>query len=237
MGRCCPIRDGVASTTSSARRVCTATSLLRTMTFLKIVLRMLLRIISALPIRMTMRIIIRIRIIRLHLPHPRRHLLPLQILLRRPFLSLLPEWLPSLPSREMTCTAVILPPIRRALLSITLIQDQRLLAMLIRVRRLLAMLIRVQCPLTIRIRVQRLPITLIRDPHPPTTLILDPHPLTTPPTQAMTTGRMRGRNPPPFPRHLTRMRITRTATSRTPSRSSNASSARRISAKPPARGG
>ena len=217
MGRCCPIRDGVASTTSSARRVCTATSLLRTMTFLKIVLRMLLRIISALPIRMTMRIIIRIRIIRLHLPHPRRHLLPLQILLRRPFLSLLPEWLPSLPSREMTCTAVILPPIRRALLSITLIQDQRLLAMLIRVRRLL----------TIRIRVQRLPITLILDPRPPTT----------PPTQAMTTGRMRGRNPPPFPRHLTRMRITRTATSQTPSRSSSASSARRISAKPPARGG
>ena len=227
MDRCCPIRDGVASTTSSARRVCTATSLPRTMTFLKIVLRMLLRIISALPIRMTMRIIIRIRIIRLHLPRPRRHLLPLQILLRRPFLSLLPEWLPSLPSRERKCTAVILPPIRRALLSITLIQDQRLLAMLIRV----------QCPLTIRIRVQRLPITLIRDPHPPTTLILDPHPPTTPPTQAMTTGRMRGRNPPPFPRHLTRMRITRTATSRTPSRSSNASSARRISAKPPARGG
>ena len=197
------------------------------MTFLKIVLRMLLRIISALPIRMTMRIIIRIRIIRLHLPHPRRHLLPLQILLRRPFLSLLPEWLPSLPSREMTCTAVILPPIRRALLSITLIQDQRLLAMLIRVRRLL----------TIRIRVQRLPITLILDPHPPITPILDPHPPTTPPTQAMTTGRMRGRNPPPFPRHLTRMRITRTATSQTPSRSSSASSARRISAKPPARGG
>ena len=227
MGRCCPIRDGVASTTSSARRVCTATSLPRTMTFLKIVLRMLLRIISALPIRMTMRINIRIRIIRLHLPRPRRHLLPLQILLRRPFLSLLPEWLPSLPSRERTCTAVILPPIRRALLSITLIQDQRLLAMLIRV----------QCPLTIRIRVQRLPITLIRDPHPPTTLILDPHPPTTPPTQAMTTGRMRGRNPPPFPRHLTRMRITRTATSQTPSRSSSASSARRISAKPPARGG
>ena len=227
MGRCCPIRDGVASTTSSARRVCTATSLLRTMTFLKIVLRMLLRIISALPIRMTMRIIIRIRIIRLHLPRPRRHLLPLQILLRRPFLSLLPEWLPSLPSREMTCTAVILPPIRRALLSITLIQDQRLLAMLIRVQPLL----------TIRIRVQRLPITLILDPHPPITPILDPHPPTTPPTQAMTTGRMRGRNPPPFPRHLTRMRITRTATSRTPSRSSSASSARRISAKPPARGG
>lgn len=217
MDRCCPIRDGVASTTSSARRVCTATSLPRTMTFLKIVLRMLLRIISALPIRMTMRIIIRIRIIRLHLPRPRRHLLPLQILLRRPFLSLLPEWLPSLPSRERKCTAVILPPIRRAPLSITLIQDQRLLAMLIRVRRLL----------TIRIRVQRLPITLILDPHPPTT----------PPTQAMTTGRMRGRNPPPFPRHLTRMRITRTATSRTPSRSSSASSARRISAKPPARGG
>lgn len=227
MGRCCPIRDGVASTTSSARRVCTATSLPRTMTFLKIVLRMLLRIISALPIRMTMRIIIRIRIIRLHLPRPRRHLLPLQILLRRPFLSLLPEWLPSLPSREMTCTAVILPPIRRAPLSITLIQDQRLLAMLIRVRRLL----------TIRIRVQCLPITLILDPHPPITPIRDPHPPTTPPTQAMTTGRMRGRNPPPFPRHLTRMRITRTATSRTPSRSSNASSARRISAKPPARGG
>ena len=217
MDRCCPIRDGVASTTSSARRVCTATSLPRTMTFLKIVLRMLLRIISALPIRMTMRIIIRIRIIRLHLPRPRRHLLPLQILLRRPFLSLLPEWLPSLPSREMTCTAVILPPIRRALLSITLIQDQRLLAMLIRVRRLL----------TIRIRVQRLPITLILDPHPPTT----PH------TQAMTTSRICGRNPPPFPRHLTRMRITRTATSQTPSRSSSASSARRISAKPPARGG
>ena len=164
-----------------------------------------------------MRIIIRIRIIRLHLPRPRRHLLPLQILLRRPFLSLLPEWLPSLPSRERKCTAVILPPIRRAPLSITLIQDQRLLAMLIRVRRLL----------TIRIRVQRLPITLILDPHPPTT----------PPTQAMTTGRMRGRSPPPFPRHLTRMRITRTATSRTPSRSSSASSARRISAKPPARGG
>lgn len=227
MGRCCPIRDGVASTTSSARRVCTATSLPRTMTFLKIVLRMLLRIISALPIRMTMRINIRIRIIRLHLPRPRRHLLPLQILLRRPFLSLLPEWLPSLPSREMTCTAVILPPIRRAPLSITLIQDQRLLAMLIRVRRLL----------TIRIRVQCLPITLILDPHPPITPIRDPHPPTTPPTQAMTTGRMRGRNPPPFPRHLTRMRITRTATSRTPSRSSNASSARRISAKPPARGG
>ena len=227
MGRCCPIRDGVASTTSSARRVCTATSLLRTMTFLKIVLRMLLRIISALPIRMTMRIIIRIRIIRLHLPHPRRHLLPLQILLRRPFLSLLPEWLPSLPSREMTCTAVILPPIRRALLSITLIQDQRLLAMLIRVRRLLTIRIRVRRLLTIRIRVQRLPITLILDPRPPTT----------PPTQAMTTGRMRGRNPPPFPRHLTRMRITRTATSQTPSRSSSASSARRISAKPPARGG
>ena len=227
MDRCCPIRDGVASTTSSARRVCTATSLPRTMTFLKIVLRMLLRIISALPIRMTMRINIRIRIIRLHLPRPRRHLLPLQILLRRPFLSLLPEWLPSLPSRERTCTAVILPPIRRALLSITLIQDQRLLAMLIRVRRLL----------TIRIRVQCLPITLILDPHPPITPIRDPHPPTTPPTQAMTTGRMRGRNPPPFPRHLTRMRITRTATSRTPSRSSNASSARRISAKPPARGG
>ena len=227
MDRCCPIRDGVASTTSSARRVCTATSLPRTMTFLKIVLRMLLRIISALPIRMTMRIIIRIRIIRLHLPRPRRHLLPLQILLRRPFLSLLPEWLPSLPSREMTCTAVILPPIRRAPLSITLIQDQRLLAMLIRVRRLL----------TIRIRVQCLPITLILDPHPPITPIRDPHPPTTPPTQAMTTGRMRGRNPPPFPRHLTRMRITRTATSRTPSRSSSASSARRISAKPPARGG
>lgn len=217
MDRCCPIRDGVASTTSSARRVCTATSLPRTMTFLKIVLRMLLRIISALPIRMTMRIIIRIRIIRLHLPRPRRHLLPLQILLRRPFLSLLPEWLLSLPSRERTCTAVILPPIRRALLSITLIQDQRLLAMLIRVQRLL----------TIRIRVQRLPITLILDPHPPTT----------PPTQAMTTGQMCGRNPPPFPRHLTRMRITRTATSQTPSRSSSASSARRISAKPPARGG
>ena len=217
MDRCCPIRDGVASTTSSARRVCTATSLPRTMTFLKIVLRMLLRIISALPIRMTMRIIIRIRIIRLHLPRPRRHLLPLQILLRRPFLSLLPEWLLSLPSHERTCTAVILPPIRRALLSITLIQDQRLLAMLIRVQRLL----------TIRIRVQRLPITLILDPHPPTT----------PPTQAMTTGQMCGRNPPPFPRHLTRMRITRTATSQTPSRSSSASSARRISAKPPARGG
>ena len=217
MDRCCPIRDGVASTTSSARRVCTATSLPRTMTFLKIVLRMLLRIISALPIRMTMRIIIRIRIIRLHLPRPRRHLLPLQILLRRPFLSLLPEWLPSLPSREMTCTAVILPPIRRAPLSITLIQDQRLLAMLI--------------------RVQRLPITLIRVRLPLAIMILDPHPPTTPPTQAMTTGRMRGRNPPPFPRHLTRMRITRTATSQTPSRSSSASSARRISAKPPARGG
>lgn len=217
MGRCCPIRDGVASTTSSARRVCTATSLPRTMTFLKIVLRMLLRIISALPIRMTMRIIIRIRIIRLHLPRPRRHLLPLQILLRRPFLSLLPEWLPSLPSREMTCTAVILPPIRRAPLSITLIQDQRLLAMLI--------------------RVQRLPITLIRVRLPLAIMILDPHPPTTPPTQAMTTCRMHGRSPPPFPRHLTRMRITRTATSQTPSRSSNASSARRISAKPPAQGG
>lgn len=217
MGRCCPIRDGVASTTSSARRVCTATSLPRTMTFLKIVLRMLLRIISALPIRMTMRIIIRIRIIRLHLPRPRRHLLPLQILLRRPFLSLLPEWLPSLPSRERKCTAVILPPIRRALLSITLIQDQRLLAMLI--------------------RVQRLPITLIRVRLPLAIMILDPHPPTTPPTQAMTTCRMHGRSPPPFPRHLTRMRITRTATSRTPSRSSSASSARRISAKPPARGG
>lgn len=217
MGRCCPIRDGVASTTSSARRVCTATSLPRTMTFLKIVLRMLLRIISALPIRMTMRINIRIRIIRLHLPRPRRHLLPLQILLRRPFLSLLPEWLPSLPSRERTCTAVILPPIRRALLSITLIQDQRLLAMLIRVRRLPITLIRVRLPLAI--------------------MILDPHPPTTPPTQAMTTCRMHGRSPPPFPRHLTRMRITRTATSRTPSRSSSASSARRISAKPPARGG
>lgn len=217
MGRCCPIRDGVAFTTSSARRVCTATSLPRTMTFLKIVLRMLLRIISALPIRMTMRIIIRIRIIRLHLPRPRRHLLPLQILLRRPFLSLLPEWLPSLPSRERTCTAVILPPIRRALLSITLIQDQHLLAMLI--------------------RVQRLPITLIRVRLPLAIMILDPRPPTTPPTQAMTTGRMRGRNPPPFPRHLTRMRITRTATSQTPSRSSSASSARRISAKPPARGG
>lgn len=217
MDRCCPIRDGVASTTSSARRVCTATSLPRTMTFLKIVLRMLLRIISALPIRMTMRIIIRIRIIRLHLPRPRRHLLPLQILLRRPFLSLLPEWLPSLPSRERKCTAVILPPIRRALLSITLIQDQRLLAMLI--------------------RVQRLPITPIRVRLPLAIMILDPHPPTTPPTQAMTTGRMRGRSPPPFPRHLTRMRITRTATSRTPSRSSSASSARRISAKPPARGG
>ena len=174
-----------------------------------------------------MRIIIRIRIIRLHLPRPRRHLLPLQILLRRPFLSLLPEWLPSLPSREMTCTAVILPPIRRALLSITLIQDQRLLAMLIRVRRLL----------TIRIRVQRLPITLIRVRLPLAIMILDPHPPTTPPTQAMTTGQMCGRNPPPFPRHLTRMRITRTATSQTPSRSSSASSARRISAKPPARGG
>ena len=227
MDRCCPIRDGVASTTSSARRVCTATSLPRTMTFLKIVLRMLLRIISALPIRMTRRIILRIRIIRLHLPRPRQHLLPLQILLRRPFLSLLPEWLLSLPSRERTCTAVILPPIRRALLSITLIQDRHLLAMLIRVQRLL----------TIRIRVQRLPITLILDPHPPITLILDPHPPTTPPTQAMTTGQMCGRNPPPFPRHLTRMRITRTATSRTPSRSSSASSARRISAKPPARGG
>ena len=197
------------------------------MTFLKIVLRMLLRIISALPIRMTMRIIIRIRIIRLHLPRPRRHLLPLQILLRRPFLSLLPEWLPSLPSREMTCTAVILPPIRRAPLSITLIQDQRLLAMLIRVQRL---------PITL-IRVQRLPITLIRVRLPLAIMILDPHPPTTPPTQAMTTGRMRGRNPPPFPRHLTRMRITRTATSQTPSRSSSASSARRISAKPPARGG
>ena len=217
MDRCCPIRDGVASTTSSARRVCTATSLPRTMTFLKIVLRMLLRIISALPIRMTMRIIIRIRIIRLHLPRPRRHLLPLQILLRRPFLSLLPEWLPSLPSREMTCTAVILPPIRRALLSITLIQDRRRLAMLI--------------------RVQRLPITLIRVRLPLAIMILDPHPPTTPPTQAMTTCRMHGRSPPPFPRHLTRMRITRTATSRTPSRSSSASSARRISAKPPARGG
>lgn len=217
MDRCCPIRDGVASTTSSARRVCTATSLPRTMTFLKIVLRMLLRIISALPIRMTMRIIIRIRIIRLHLPRPRRHLLPLQILLRRPFLSLLPEWLLSLPSRERTCTAVILPPIRRALLSITLIQDQRLL--------------------TIRIRVQRLPITLIRVRLPLAIMILDPHPPTTPPTQAMTTCRMHGRSPPPFPRHLTRMRITRTATSRTPSRSSSASSARRISAKPPARGG
>lgn len=217
MDRCCPIRDGVASTTSSARRVCTATSLPRTMTFLKIVLRMLLRIISALPIRMTMRIIIRIRIIRLHLPRPRRHLLPLQILLRRPFLSLLPEWLPSLPSRERKCTAVILPPIRRALLSITLIQDQRLLAMLI--------------------RVQRLPITLIRVRLPLAIMILDPHPPTTPPTQAMTTCRMHGRSPPPFPRHLTRMRITRTATSRTPSRSSSASSARRISAKPPARGG
>ena len=227
MGRCCPIRDGVASTTSSARRVCTATSLPRTMTFLKIVLRMLLRIISALPIRMTMRIIIRIRIIRLHLPRPRRHLLPLQILLRRPFLSLLPEWLPSLPSREMTCTAVILPPIRRALLSITLIQDRRRLAMLIRVQR----------PLTIRIRVQRLPITLIRVRLPLAIMILDPHPPTTPPTRAMTTCRMHGRSPPPFPRHLTRMRITRTATSRTPSRSSSASSARRISAKPPARGG
>lgn len=187
------------------------------MTFLKIVLRMLLRIISALPIRMTMRIIIRIRIIRLHLPRPRRHLLPLQILLRRPFLSLLPEWLPSLPSRERKCTAVILPPIRRALLSITLIQDQRLLAMLI--------------------RVQRLPITLIRVRLPLAIMILDPHPPTTPPTQAMTTCRMHGRSPPPFPRHLTRMRITRTATSRTPSRSSSASSARRISAKPPARGG
>ena len=217
MDRCCPIRDGVASTTSSARRVCTATSLPRTMTFLKIVLRMLLRIISALPIRMTMRIIIRIRIIRLHLPRPRRHLLPLQILLRRPFLSLLPEWLPSLPSRERTCTAVILPPIRRALLSITLIQDQHLLAMLI--------------------RVQRLPITLIRVRLPLAIMILDPHPPTTPPTQAMTTCRMHGRSPPPFPRHLTRMRITRTATSQTPSRSSSASSARRISAKPPARGG
>ena len=217
MDRCCPIRDGVASTTSSARRVCTATSLPRTMTFLKIVLRMLLRIISALPIRMTMRIIIRIRIIRLHLPRPRRHLLPLQILLRRPFLSLLPEWLPSLPSRERKCTAVILPPIRRALLSITLIQDQRLLAMLI--------------------RVQRLPITLIRVRLPLAIMILDPHPPTTPPTQAMTTCRMHGRSPPPFPRHLTRMRITRTATSQTPSRSSSASSARRISAKPPARGG
>ena len=217
MDRCCPIRDGVASTTSSARRVCTATSLPRTMTFLKIVLRMLLRIISALPIRMTMRIIIRIRIIHLHLPRPRRHLLPLQILLRRPFLSLLPEWLPSLPSREMTCTAVILPPIRRALLSITLIQDRRRLAMLI--------------------RVQRLPITLIRVRLPLAIMILDPHPPTTPPTQAMTTCRMHGRSPPPFPRHLTRMRITRTATSRTPSRSSSASSARRISAKPPARGG
>lgn len=217
MDRCCPIRDGVASTTSSARRVCTATSLPRTMTFLKIVLRMLLRIISALPIRMTMRINIRIRIIRLHLPRPRRHLLPLQILLRRPFLSLLPEWLPSLPSRERTCTAVILPPIRRALLSITLIQDQHLLAMLI--------------------RVQRLPITLIRVRLPLAIMILDPHPPTTPPTQAMTTCRMHGRSPPPFPRHLTRMRITRTATSRTPSRSSSASSARRISAKPPARGG
>ena len=164
-----------------------------------------------------MRINIRIRIIRLHLPRPRRHLLPLQILLRRPFLSLLPEWLPSLPSRERKCTAVILPPIRRALLSITLIQDQRLLAMLI--------------------RVQRLPITLIRVRLPLAIMILDPHPPTTPPTQAMTTGRMHGRSPPPFPRHLTRMRITRTATSRTPSRSSSASSARRISAKPPARGG
>ena len=174
-----------------------------------------------------MRIIIRIRIIRLHLPRPHRHLLLLQILLRRPFLSLLPEWLLSLPSHERTCTAVILPPIRRALLSITRIQDRRLLAMLIRVQR----------PLTIRIRVQRLPITLIRVRLPPTTPIRDPHPPTTPPTQAMTTGRMRGRNPPPFPRHLTRMRITRTATSQTPSRSSSASSARRISAKPPARGG
>lgn len=237
MDRCCPIRDGVASTTSSARRVCTATSLPRTMTFLKIVLRMLLRIISALPIRMTMRIIIRIRIIRLHLPRPRRHLLPLQILLRRPFPSLLPEWLPSLPSRERTCTAVILPPIRRALLSITLIQDQHLLAMLIRVQRLLTIRIRVRRLLITLILDPHPPITPIRDPHPPITPIHDPHPLTTPPTQAMTTGRMRGRNPPPFPRHLTRMRITRTATSQTPSRSSSASSARRISAKPPARGG
>ena len=217
MDRCCPIRDGVASTTNSARRVCTATSLPKTMTFLKIVLRMLLRIISALPIRMTMRIIIRIRIIRLHLPRPRLHLLPLQILLRRPFLSLLPEWLPSLPSRERTCTAVILPPIRRALLSITRILVRRLPTIRIQDRHLLAMLIRVRLPLAI--------------------MILDPHPPTTPPTQAMTTSRICGRNPPPFPRHLTRMRITRTATSRTPSRSSSASSARRISAKPPARGG
>ena len=227
MDRCCPIRDGVASTTSSARRVCTATSLPRTMTFLKIVLRMLLRRISALPIRMTMRITIETRIIRLHLLRPRRHLLPLQILLHRPFPSLLPEWLPSLPFRERTCTAVILPPIRRAPLSITRIQDRRLPTIRIQDRHLLAMLI----------RVRHLRITLIRDRHPPITLILDPHPPTTPPTQAMTTCQMHGRSPPPFPRRLTRMRITRTATSQTPSRSSSASSARRISAKPPAQGG
>lgn len=85
----------------------------KTMTFLKIVLILLVKIINALPTRMIIQISIKTCIIHHHLLHLLPYLLPPQVLLHRPFLSLLPEWLPDPPCREKTCIAATpLPPIQ-----------------------------------------------------------------------------------------------------------------------------